>query len=446
MAYPDSVTRVTPNAGGSLTDSGVTAGMRKLAIDNQLRLQMTLDDVFSDFQSEVIKDPDGMDIPNSIFLRFGTTPMKGSHRITVPLTTPYTGSLLVGDVYVPGNEVKDVLRYFTMYYGEYAYAVSKDNFGRTANEMDMYNVYEKQTPKIAHFLSEQKGYRIREALLETADYVVAGDNSEVTQKWNNNWYVANADPAVSDTDDWGQPDFTTAAAFEDRLGSVMRAAAGVDATAAQAANISFENIRSIALYARLNKHIEQLDDGTYIMVVPSSQIKLLKALDADAGTTYLDQYRKEGTVVNYAYKVGRIENVEIYCDDRYPRVVHTVTDVAGTETSTLAATYVGAGNVDNRDFAPHGGISADVTADSSESGNWDIGYLLGKAAVAEWEVTPVHYETQKSNYNKREGNGAFGENGYTLVTYDNDAGFATDSTARINIGSIVCAWTAPSLV
>ena len=31
MAYPDSVTRVTPNAGGSLTDSGVTAGMRKLA-------------------------------------------------------------------------------------------------------------------------------------------------------------------------------------------------------------------------------------------------------------------------------------------------------------------------------------------------------------------------------------------------------------------------------
>ena len=442
MAYPDSVTEVTPNPGGGLVDSGVTAGMRKLAIDNKLRSQVTLDDIFSDFSSDVIKDKDGMDIPNSIYLRLGMDPVKGSHRVTVALTTPYTGEMQIGDKYIPGTETKDVLRYFTMYYGDYAYAVSKDNFGRVSNEMDYYKVYETQTEKIAHYLSVMKGRRIREALLETVDHVVAGDNTEATQKFNNNWYIFNADPTLAGgfVDDFGQPEFTTAAAFEDRVGQVMAAAVGTTATTAKDANATFKHIRSLAWWARIVKHIEQLDDGTYVLSIPSSQVEILKALDADAGTTYLDQYDgKGGDVVNNSYRIGKISNVMLYSDDRYPRVVHT----ANAGADTLAATYVNPGNVDNRDLTPNGGIPA---SPAGETANWDIGFLCGKAAVAEWEVDPVHYETEKSNYGKREGNGAFGANGYSLVQYDNDAGFATDSAARINIGSVVVAMSAPSLV
>lgn len=438
MAYPDSVAQVTPAAGGTLDGN---AALKKLAIDNKLRLKMTLDEIWEKFASPVIQDPDGIDIPDSVFLRFSMAPMKGSNRVTVALTTPYTGSLQVGDKYIPGTEAKDVLKHFTMYYGEYAYAVARDNFGRVANEMDMYKVYETQTPKIAHYLSEMKGYRIREALLETVDHVTANDAANsgvVSQAWNPNWYIANADPTVADTDDFGMPLFAANATFDDRIGAALIAAVGATPTAAKDANATFKMIRNMAWYARLVKNIEQFDDGTLKLTIPSSQIEILKDEQTDAGKVYLDQYRKEGDVVNYAFRVGRISNVELYCDDRYPVVTQTVTTGAHV---SLAPTYCAAGGVDGRDFTPHQGY----TGTGTETGNFDIGYLCGKAAVAEWEVDPVHYETEKSNYGKREGNGAFGASGYSLVQYDDDTGYTTPGVNRVNIGSMVVAFSSTDL-
>ncbi|MCK4500841.1 hypothetical protein KAU11_10100, partial [Candidatus Babeliales bacterium] len=84
MAYPDSVTNAATIApGGSLTASGVTAGMTKYGHDQNLRLQMTLDDVFATFSSDTIKDPLGMDIPNAIFLKLGGDAKRGTQSMTI---------------------------------------------------------------------------------------------------------------------------------------------------------------------------------------------------------------------------------------------------------------------------------------------------------------------------------------------------------------------------
>lgn len=435
MAYPDSVARVTPNPGGSLTASKVTAGMRKEMIDQELRLQMTLDDVFVNFSSPVIEQPDGMDVPNAVMLRLGADAKKGTHSITIGMTTPYTGSFIVGDQYIPGNEVADELRYAKFYYGEYAFAAAKDNYGRTANEMDYFNAYAKQNPKMAHFVSEQKGIRIREALLETYDYVVVDDaNSGVTAKrFNPNWFIANADPTLSpaagSVDSYGQPVATSVAgsAFTELIADVMVAAAtgtnGVDA------NISLENLRDLAYYARTVKHIEPLDNGKYVLMIPGSQVKTFLGLTADGGTIIQALHRKEGDNVSYTYKLTEVENMEIYVDDRFPTIQQ-----GGIDGSyTLTTKYLPAGNAtDDRYLTP-------------AATNWHIGFLMGKAAFAEWVVTAEHWEVQKSNYDKREGNGVFGESGFGLVEYDNDDGFAAIEAAdgvRTQIGSIVCAWTA----
>jgi len=440
MAYPDSVTTVTSAAGGSLGDSLVSVAMQKKAIDQNLRLQMTLDDVFASFQSPVISHPDGMDIPNSIFLNLGGEAKRGTHSQTIGMTTPYSGAMQLGDKYIPGTEVKDKLMYAQFFYGEYAYAVARDNFGRTANEMDFFSVYDKQTPKISHYLSEQDGKRIREALLETYDHVLVGDAASgvAAHVFNTNWYVANADPSVgaNTTDAYGQIISThadTDADWEEAMGDIMTGAAtgtlGVDA------NISLEGLRSLAFWARTVKHIEPLDNGKYIVTIPSSQVKTFLGLTADGGTIIQANKREDNDrAVGYTYKLTEVENLEIYVDDRFPVVVQSGADASWA----LTTKYMQPGNVDDR------------TANLGPAAtNWHIGFLMGKAAVAKWEVTPVHFETELSNYKKREGNGAFGESGYGLVQFDNDTGFATIDDAagvRTNIGSVVLAWTGTALV
>ena len=75
---------------------------------------------------------------------------------------------------------------------------------------------------------------------------------------------------------------------------------------------------------------------------------------------------------------------------------------------------------------------------------WSIGALMGKAALCEWEPTPVHMEYEKQNYGYNLGTGAFGESGISIVEYDLDSA-DQDDNSRENIGSIVLAWANPSI-
>ena len=102
----------------------------------------------------------------------------------------------------------------------------------------------------------------------------------------------------------------------------------------------------------------------------------------------------------------------------------------------LTPAFVKPGNTDARNKAVYAAGSNDA---------WDLGFLMGQAAVCEWTVRELHFETETQNYGYNKGTGAFGESGISLVEYDAADGWAGTANNRENYGSVVLAWTAPTV-
>ena len=473
------------NTPKTLDTMGVTA-LRKDAINSKLRMDVMIDDVYESFGGDVIKDPDGSSVPNSIYLNLdaGKDGSKGANSVTLPLLLHLTGNLILGGATASGNEQTQQMRFFTMYYEEYGYNVASTKYGRNKNEMEMYGIFEHIQPQISIYLTEIHGLRVREASLQSNDHVLqnlaaAGtvDNAATGAHWNSNWFIAGADPTYTVTgggaiDGYGQPVFTAAKTYSDHatgtagetlapflngetpyggftetLGEVLNAvSAGGAADAVVEGNISLSYIRSLSFYARTVKKIEKLDNGHYVAVLPSAQIKVLKDNNSDTlGEVFLATHRDSAMTAGYTFSVGTVDDIEIYSDDRYPTLLVTASEVDtadeldnanGVAYIGLTPSYVRPGGEDNRTLGVHS---------KTTNKNFDIGFLYGKAAICEWEVTPVHFEFEEQDYNRNKGTGAFGESGIRLVEYDVDTGWAGSSNARENIGSIALAFTSPSI-
>lgn len=426
--------------------------LRKEALDQNLRLRLTLDDVFANFQSEVISDVEGVQIPNAIFLNIGAEAPKGSNSITMGMVLPLTGDAFSGDYYVPGSERSVSLRQFTMYFGEYSNAVAEQTFGRVKNEMEMLGVYEKQTEAFAHWGREFEGWRIREALLETYDHITVADNSGViSQHLNSNFYIPGAAAPATLTaegtvDSWGQPNFgaskgtnsETIATWQLVVEECLQDAVTANATTGAACTLA--NLRSLSYYAKVIKKIRPLDDGTYVMTIPSN---CLKELRNDNDSLFFQSRAETGNELSVTWSIGRVDSLVLYADDRFP-VINIATDgsQAGYDGySTMSIDYVKPGNDDNR-------ITHNTIGPYNDSTNksFSVGFLMGKAALAKWEVDAPHAETEYSNYGKRKGNGIFGMSGYTAVEFDNVAGWSDGyATTRINEASMAVAFKNPSL-
>lgn len=451
--YPtDTSTPVNVKAGASLTGN---TELRKEALDQNLRLRMTLDDVFASFQSEVITDTDGVAIPDAIFLNIGAEAPKGSNSITMGMVLPLTGDATIGDKYIPGTETNVSLAYFKMYFGEYANAVAEQTFGRIKNEMDFLGVYEKQTEAFAHWGREFEGWRIREALVETVDHVVSED-AGVAQRINSNVYIPGASGTISNAsngsiDSWGQPVFGTgeiAAAgsngnvnWEQLVAEVM-----YDTMAtASSGQCTLANLRSLSYYAKVIKKIEPLSNGTYVMTIPSNCLKSLKDTSTgQAGELFFQTKQETGNEFSHTWKVAQVDDLILYSDNRFPTL--TIGGTPGSGTGTLTPYYVKPGNDDER--ITNNSLSPFVVSTAQHA---SCGVLMGRAAIAKWEVDAPHSEMEYSNYGKRKGTGIFGMSGYTTVEFDNDAGWTAGhslngvSVARKNIGSILVPFRNPSL-
>jgi hypothetical protein len=441
MALGDYNTGTDVAAGTTLT--GNTA-LQKEALDQNLRLKMTLDDVFASFQSETIMDTDGIPIPDAIFLNIGAEAPKGANSITMGMVLPLTGDAFAGDYSVPGSERSVSLRSFKMYFGEYANAVAEQTFGRVKNEMDFLGVYEKQTEAFAHWGKEFEGWRIREALLETYDHIsVAHTANGLTAHLNSNFYVPKAAASAALTaegivDAWGQPVFggskgtttETIADWDDVIKEVLADAVTADATNGAACNLA--NLRSLSYYAKVIKKIAPLSNGTYVMTIPSNCLKQLKdTTTGQVGELFFQTKQESGDSFSHTWKIGQVDDLVLYSDNRFPII---------NIDSTLTIDYVKPGNEDDR---ISGGTIAPYSA-SNES--FSMGFLMGRAAIAKWEVDAPHAETDYSNYGKRKGNGIFGMNGYCAVEFDNDAGWTDGyATTRINEGSMAVAFKNPAL-
>jgi len=417
-------------APNSLADMNVEAELVLKAIDKKLQMESVLDDIFEDLGADVVgTGEEATVVPDAIFLKIGAQ-ATGTRQVTIPFLQALSGDPTIGPWTPVGREAKQNLKYATFKYQEYSFAVAHTAWGTNYNDMAVYGVFEKIQPQISQYMKEFHGQRIREALLLTHDSVLTslnptGGTPVETAHLNKNWFIANTEVGA-------QPNYDEdLATFTNRVGQAMIDAQ--DAANPAASEISLNYLLALEYYATNYLKIDPIvvsGKKTYVVLVPSTQAQKLRAnKEGQLGDIYTSMVRTSDDEMRYTGVLGRVNSILLVEDQRYP-TIERVDDGSGNH--TLTPGFVKPGNVDNRVKAPNGNT------------NWDIGYLLGKAAVAELEVQPLHFETENQNYGRDRGTGAFGESGISLVEYDLDQG-AMGAATRENKGSIVLAWTTPSI-
>jgi len=418
----------------SLADMGVEAELVLKAIDKKLQIESVLDDIFEDLGADIVgTTEEAQTIPDAIFLKIGGQPT-GTRQVTVPFLQALSGDPTIGPFTPVGREATQNLKYATFKYQEYSFAVASTAWGTTYNDMAVYGVFEKIQPQISQYMKEFHGQRVREALLLTFDSVLTsivpsggGATPVETSSFNKNWFISNTEVHV-------QPDYDTQLqAFTNAIGTVMVSAAANHGTDPSATEISLNYLLALEYYATNYLKIDPIfisGKKTYVVLVPSTQVQKLKSnTPGQLGDIYTGMVRSSDDEMKYTGVLGRVGSLLLVEDQRYP----TITRTDDGTNHTIAPEFVKPGNVDNRAKTPSG------------DERWDIGYLLGKAAVAEFEVQPLHFETENQNYGRDRGNGAFGESGISLVEYDIDEA-SVSNTSKENKGSIVLAWTIPTIV
>jgi hypothetical protein len=411
----------------SLSTMDVSTGLTYDAINKKLQIEAVLDSVFVDVSAPVsFSGSKKMMIPDACISKFSGD--AGAQAMVIPLEAPLAGAGRGGTAEPQQSfERQGVLEYMKIYYNEYSQGVIGETFGKNFNDLDVFKYYAGEQPRLSRWFAEDEDKQYHEALLQVYAWPLTKTGTSLTQSYNRNWFVANTDPA-------SQPTYSsTPATFRTNINTTF--AAADTGTNGVNANIDLDYLIYLDSYAKTNKKIQPVTIGgqqSYVVLLPSPQYyKLLRNTNGQLGEIWTSVNRLSSEEQSFPGIVGRVMSLVIVQDPRYPTI--TCTNSYGNNTHTVQ--YVYPGNVDSRNTAVYA---------SDSNASWDIGFLMGQGAIADWTARSLHFEMDTSTeYGKRYGKAAFCERGIQLgQTFDTD----TAGNANLkNFGSIVLAFTASSL-
>jgi hypothetical protein len=361
-------------------------------------------------------------IPDAIYLTVDNViTEENSHKLgmIMPLSGPATYGNVQNQV---GREERQVTKSVTIYKNDYSHAVTNQLFGIDAQDKRFYKLLEKETEQLGLYFKELKGVWIRQCLLERYSenlFLASPTNAFVSREWSPNWYIKN----LADT---AQPTFSQSnVTFTNRIGVALNSAGtGANAT------LDFQYLAALehqALYVKKIKPITVSGKTTYIVTVPARQAVSLKNpfVTGSFGNAWVQYNRLSDKEMNWPNVLGRFGTLLLVEDPRSPTLL-----VGGSaEPFSLTPGYLYPGENDMR-------------SDSLLAR--DIGYLIGNAAMIEWEAERLHFEIEQAlTYNKRRGHGAFGTCGFNQVQYDLDT---TTATSREQFSSIVLAFGREAII
>lgn len=413
----------------SLSTRDVSTGLTYDVINRKLQIEATLDEVFCDVTSDVVFTGKKIALPGACIMRIQME--KGARTQVIPLENPATGpGISTYGTDMRGNERSTTLEYMKVYYNEYAYGLVGEKFGVNYNDLQIFNYYGQEQPKISRWFAEDEGKQYRQALLERVSWPLEATPTSIvrgtTVGYNPNWFIANTEFA-------SQPTYSnTPATFRTNINTAF--AAADTGTSGVNANIDLGYLEALDYYAQNQKRIRPVMIGgkkSYIVLLPSTQYhKLIQTNSGQLGSIWLNTTQLTSEEQNLPGIAGRVRSLVIIEDQRYPTI--TCTNSYGNNTHTVQ--YVEPGNQDSRNKA--------IYAEASNA-SWDIGFLMGDAAIVDVSVTPLHFEVQEEEYGKRYGKAAFCERGIQAGLFD------TDTVSNLNLknfSSIVLAFTTPSIV
>lgn len=285
---------------------------------------------------------------------------------------------------------------FDVFATDWSHAVSLQEYGLEAKTKDYFQVFEEITPLLSKYVQEYEGKYCREALLERYSQNLTFAPHFLAQQFSPNIAIAGLGSAQ-----W--PAFNVNNAAWTNLIATGLVAAGVGAQAS--ATIRF--IQEAELYASTRLIIEPVNVGgkeTYIVLLPSDQAKFLKdpILAGQLGNAMLQYAGLNDQELKYPGAILRIGRCLICEDPRFPTL--TIGGTAGGLTLTPQYRLAGRDTwSDPRDLSLTGR---------------QVGYLLGKAAVAKWVSEDYHWEYEYEQYKKFGGKGIFATFGHSMVQWD----------------------------
>lgn len=377
----------------------VSTTMQQRSWENILRMESSTRDVFEDFEG-TFSDNKQM-VPNGVKMNVNLAPSKHDHVISLLRNLGTEG--VTGRTDQLGEEIDQTTKEVIAFSNDLSIAVNTERYGIDAHDKEAYRVLEAVQPQESKWHKEIRGKYIREGLLERYSVNLTVAPVSRTKRFNENILIKNLALASQPVYD------STSATYQSNI-----SAGGVTAGASADWDITF--LQAIVHWATAVKNLEPLDNGRYVVLVPSRQtIPLLDPTATNSLGIYKDSNITEAATNSYKQYLGTWNVLDLYEDTRAP--------VIDDASETLTALYKGAGPDDDR-----------ATLSGTK---YDVGYILGKGAIIQAQHEMLHFEEEVQNYKKVVGVGAFVGQGFTRLVYDDEGSESDTSELNQNSGVLI---------
>lgn len=374
----------------------VTSSLQQRFWDNKLRMESVVADPFQMFEGSYNDKTKQM--PNGVKVHVD---LKGKRSAVISLLKRLSGSGVTGRSTLIGNEVDQDTRELIIYANELRHAVNSEQYGIDANEKTPYRLLEAIQPQLSFWLQEIKGKYMREAIVEKFSTNLTVAPISATKGLNENILVKNVNMIITGNNQADYQGSANNGAYVEDVGDALTAAG---TTTAALWDVTF--LSRIQYWATVTKKIVPLDNGRYVVLVPSRQAAFLK--DPQNTESLFGVFQNSNIVEltkswGYDQYLGSFGKLDLFEDPRAP-----VIDLTGSDGSwAIAVKYKGAGDDDTR---------------TSTSGVvFDVGMILGKGALIESEYETPHFEDEVQDYNMIKGIGIATGMGYQRCVFYNDA-------------------------
>lgn len=399
--------------------SQLPAASRMTAYDKKLQMRATLKDIFVNLPGLFSRNDQA--IPNGIYIKVDELSNSSANKINVTMKLPLTGSVVTGNSRLLGNEVAPTTKAGTLYRNNYKYAVRTEKWNTRKLDQQYIGVYDQHVRDLGTHAAQFHGKQIRQALLKRyPNDMIAGDlMGEISQLWNPHVFVQ----GLADSE---QPSYDST--NQDYINNIADAMYAVTNswTQSQAGAANFRMLNKIALRA-LDKKLMPLEiegnDAFILTISPlSASIYTDPVLTGSHGAVWTSFNRLSDKVQNWYGVIGKFKtsigcDIYVTVDPKCP----TVLPGGSAAPWTLTPGFMDEGDVDNRNL--------------SNTKTRDVGILLGKGALAEWEPEKLHMVKHEDDYGRILGTGYAGVRGVQMLTFD--AATATDTSLEY-YGSMLC--------
>ena len=389
--------------GGVRIDPSTNSALLKKAFETEVKMQSSPADILEALTGVAYAREAP---PDDIVMKVNLS--GGNYQETFPLLLDLDNSPTEGRDLLAGNGEDQRLKHLTVFSNDFSHAVNSRTFGIDFHTTEnAYGLYSKAKPQLAKYRKEIRGRYKREALLERYSSNLTKAPTSKTQEWNSHIYVQNSGEVTYDS---------TLSTYTEAIGDAITTQGTTSA-----GHWDFNLLDVIAHYAPNEWNLEPVnDDGMYAVMVPSHQTFFLNQHQNNASLATLrrDVYLKDQNELAMKGYLGNYRNLILFEDLRAPRL-----DRTGSDGSWALTGYYYEPGSDNRSSASTRPI--------------DVGFVLGKNALAEAVHEEMHIEEHDDEFGKFVEIGFFEGAGFQTVEYDEDS--ETDTSRRNqNSAAILC--------